>query len=96
MKIAILAAMQKELALLLPLFEDLREETVDGRRWFRGHFAGHDLALMQCGIGKVNSALNTYRLIKAFGPDLVINSCGAGGCDGSMKIGSLFIARSVA
>lgn len=88
--------MQKELALLLPLFEDLREETVDGRRWFRGHFAGHDLALMQCGIGKVNSALNTYRLIKAFGPDLVINSGVAGGCDRAMKIGSLFIARSVA
>ncbi|MBD5337449.1 MAG: 5'-methylthioadenosine/adenosylhomocysteine nucleosidase [Bacteroides sp.] len=96
MKIAILAAMQKELSLLLPLFEELREESVDGRRWFRGHFAGHELALMQCGIGKVNSALNTYRLIHAFGPDLVINSGVAGGCDVSMKIGSLFVAENVA
>lgn len=92
MKIAILAAMQKELRLLLPLFEDLHEEEVDGRRWYRGHFAGHELALMQCGIGKVNSALNTYRLIHAFGPELVINSGVAGGCDHSMKIGSLLVA----
>ena len=91
-----MAAMQKELSLLLPLFEDLREEETDGRRWFRGHYAGHELALMQCGIGKVNSALNTYRMIKAFRPDLVINSGVAGGCDRSMKIGSLFIAEYAA
>lgn len=96
MKIAILAAMSKELNLLLPLFEDLTEEETDGHRWYRGHYAGHELALMQCGIGKVNSALNTYRIIHSFRPELVINSGVAGGCDRSMKIGSLFIAETVA
>lgn len=96
MKIAILAAMSKELKLLLPLFEELKEEETDGRRRFIGRFAGHELAVMQCGIGKVNSALNTYRLIHAFRPELVINTGVAGGCDRSMKVGSLFIAEYVA
>lgn len=96
MRIAILAAMDKELRLLLPLFEDLHEEEVDGRRWYRGRFAGHELAIMKCGIGKVNSALNTYRMIHAFRPELIINSGVAGGCDVSMKIGTLLVAEAAA
>lgn len=96
MKIAILAAMGKELSLMLPLFDNLTEHQIDGRKCWHGTYGVHTIALMQCGIGKVNSALNTYRLIHDFHPDLVINSGVAGGCDVSMKIGSLFVAEKVA
>ena len=96
MKIGILAAMQKELALLLPLLEDRKEESVDGLTLHTGRIGAHEVAMMQCGIGKVNSALNTYRLIHAFGPNLIINSGVAGGADKSMKIGTLLIAEYAA
>ncbi|MDE5813104.1 MAG: 5'-methylthioadenosine/S-adenosylhomocysteine nucleosidase, partial [Muribaculaceae bacterium] len=45
---------------------------------------------------KVNSALNAYRMIECFHPDLVINSGVAGGADASMPVGSLLIATEAA
>ncbi|MDE7160622.1 MAG: 5'-methylthioadenosine/adenosylhomocysteine nucleosidase [Muribaculaceae bacterium] len=96
MKIGILAAMQKELALLLPLLEGRKEESVDGLALHTGRIGGHEVAMMQCGIGKVNSALNTYRLIHAFSPELIINSGVAGGADKSMKIGTVLVAEYAA
>ena len=50
--------------------------------------------MAKCGIGKVNAALNAYRLIKSFGPELVINSGVAGGA-GGIKIGELLVAGEV-
>ncbi len=88
--------MQKELRLMLPLVEDLKETQIDGLPLYVGRMGGHEVALMQCGIGKVNSALNTYRLIHAFKPDLVINSGVAGGADKSMRIGTLLVAEYAA
>lgn len=96
MKIGILAAMQKELALLLPLVEERREEVIDGIPMHIGRIGSHEVAVMQCGIGKVNSALNTYRMILAFAPELVINSGVAGGADRSMAIGTLLVAEYAA
>lgn len=75
MKIAIIAAMSKELGLLLPLFKNYRSE---GEYHF-GTIGDHEVAAIQSGIGKVNAALATNRLIDKFSPDLVINTGVAGG-----------------
>lgn len=74
-----IVAMQKELALLLPLLENRKSIEIDNRQYYKGYISGHELVLGQCGIGKVNSALNTLRLIRAEKPDMVINSGVAGG-----------------
>lgn len=91
MKIAILAAMDKEVALLKNIVEDAVEETVENMRVLRGHISGHEVILAKCGIGKVNSALNAYRIIRRYAPQLVINSGVAGGA-GALKIGELLVA----
>lgn len=96
MKIGILAAMDKEVALLLPLLEDMMETEYDGRKAFVGRIGDNEVCVMKCGIGKVNSALNAFRLIDGFSPDLVINSGVAGGADASMAVGSLLIATEAA
>lgn len=96
MKIGILAAMDKEVALLLPLLEDRREVEFDGSKAFIGRMGDNEVCVMKCGIGKVNSALNAYRMIDGFGPELVVNSGVAGGADASMKVGSLLIATEAA
>ncbi|MDE6083574.1 MAG: 5'-methylthioadenosine/adenosylhomocysteine nucleosidase [Muribaculaceae bacterium] len=96
MKIGILAAMDKEIALLRPLLENPEEVLIDGRTILKGEIGSHKIALMKCGIGKVNAALNTYRLIKSYEPDLIINSGVAGGADPSMHIADVLIAEYAA
>ncbi|MDE6523018.1 MAG: 5'-methylthioadenosine/adenosylhomocysteine nucleosidase [Muribaculaceae bacterium] len=96
MKIGILAAMDKEVALLLPLIENMSEVDFDGRKAYTGKVGNHEVCVMKCGIGKVSSALNAYRMIDAFHPDLIINSGVAGGADASMKVGSLLVATEAA
>lgn len=96
MKIAILAAMDKEISLLLPLLNNVEETSFDGVKAYLGSIGDKEVCLMKCGIGKVNSALNALRMIRSFNPDLVINSGVAGGADSSMKVGSLLIATEAA
>lgn len=96
MKIGILAAMDKEVSLLLPLIHEMKEVEIDSRKAYIGTIGHHEVCVMKCGIGKVSSALNAFRLIEYFHPDLVINSGVAGGADASMKVGSLLVATEAA
>lgn len=96
MKIAIIAAMRKELDLLLDELQDCKEIRMDDLTIYEGKVGDHEIIAMQCGIGKVNSALRTQTLINMAHPDLVINSGVAGGVDASMPIGSVLVADRVA
>lgn len=79
MKIGIIVAMDKEMALLLPLLADASEVTVNGVAFHTGTIAGHSVVACKCGIGKVNAAIGTLTLIENFHPALVINTGVAGG-----------------
>lgn len=94
MKIAILAAMDKEISLISSLIEGIKEYEIDGIPCHTGRINRHEVLLAKCGIGKVNAALNTLRIIRGFAPDLVINSGVAGGA-GPLGIGSLLVAGEV-
>lgn len=96
MKIAILVAMEKELKLLLNQMPEREEIRIGENRYHIGKIGGKEIIAGKCGIGKVNSALNTYQLICDRKPDMVINSGVAGGVDGSLGIGSVLIANGVA
>lgn len=96
MKIAIIAAMQKELDLILSHSGKYAESAIGDLTVYKSVAGEHELLVSQCGIGKVNSALRTERIIEDFRPDLVINSGVAGGVDPSMAIGSVLVADRVA
>lgn len=96
MKIAILVAMDKELRLLLSLMPERTEERIAGSIYYRGKLNGHEILAGKCGIGKVNSAINTMQLIIEERPDMVINSGVAGGAGGGIEIGDVLIAEHVA
>lgn len=83
MKIAIIAAMSKELNLLLPLIEDHSTVTINDYTFHVGRIAGHEIVAVQSGIGKVNAAVATLTLIDSFHPSLVINTGVAGGTGGA-------------
>lgn len=80
MKIAIIAAMSKELALLLPLLENHSTVSINDYTFHLGHIADRQIVVCQSGIGKVNAAIATLTVIENFHPSLVINTGVAGGC----------------
>lgn len=96
MKIAIIVAMEKELRLLLPLINDCRKVSLKDYCGYEGKMGNHDVTVMQCGIGKVNSALTTYALIESAKPELVINTGVAGGADKNMHVLDVLVATEVA
>ena len=99
MTIAIIAAMQKELDLILGLMRrqgDITTEEFEGVEIHRGRIADKDVVAAKCGIGKVNSALRTDTVIRYCHPDLLVNSGVAGGADASMHIGDVLVADGVA
>ena len=79
MKIAIIAAMSKELELLLPLLENHSTINLNDAVFHTGTIAGREIVACQSGIGKVNAAISAPTLIENFHPSLLINSGVAGG-----------------
>lgn len=96
MKVGILVAMDKELSLVLKMMPNYDEITIGGIKYYKGFIHNHGVIVGKCGIGKVNSAINTYRLIEEINPELIINSGVAGGVDGSLGVGSVLIADRIA
>lgn len=95
MKILIIAAMRKELELVLHQMAECKEIETPFLKYYQGVIGSHTVSACQCGIGKVNAALNAQILIEALKPDLVINSGVAGGLDASMKIGDILVANRI-
>ena len=96
MTIGVISAMDSEHR---QLAERLQEKKVTGDGNFRyaeGMLGGNRLVLTQCGIGKVNAALNAAAMINSEKPDLIINTGVAGGADLSMHICDVLVADGVA
>ena len=89
MKIGIIAALDCEMA------EFCRDFNAVESKYFgiyEGKCSSHDVYICLAGVGKVNAAANTQRLIDLFGVDYVINS-GVAGCI-SRELGVCDIAVS--
>lgn len=96
MIIGIIVAMGKELDLLLPLLDKVQEPAeINGFKFHTGSMGRHGIIAMQCGIGKVNSAIGTMTMIDSFHPEYVINTGVAGGA-GKTKVLDLLVAYEVA
>lgn len=96
MKIGIIVAMRKELALLLPLLTNPNSESQDGLEFHTGTIGSNQVIAMQCGIAKVNAAIGTVTLINHYAPDLIINSGVAGGADKSVNVMDIVVGSRVA
>ncbi|MGX9416988.1 5'-methylthioadenosine/S-adenosylhomocysteine nucleosidase [Vibrio sp. WJH972] len=95
MKIGIIGAMEKEVAILKSAMENLSETTKAGANYFSGQIDGVDVVLLQSGIGKVSAALGTTLLIDNYQPDVIINTGSAGGFASSLTMGDVVISSEV-
>ena len=92
MMLAILGAMEEEVTLLRAEMT-VRDEAVHaGISVTQGEFAGTEITLAQCGIGKVNAAICTQMLVDRYAPEALIFSGVAGGLLPNMRVGDLIAA----
>lgn len=96
MKIGVIVAMDKELALLLHLLENSAETEINGFMFHTGTIGQAEIVAMKCGIGKVNAAMGTMTLIDLFKPELIINTGVAGGTGGNAGILDIVVGTRVA
>lgn len=97
MKIAIIVAMTKELNMLLPLVNDCRQESLPGGSVMHlGHIGCNEVAIMECGIGKVNAAIGAVTLIDTFHPELLISTGVAAGAGDNVGVMDTVVATGVA
>lgn len=57
-----------------------------------GRLGNNEIVLWQCGIGKVNAAVGTMRLVQEHHPDAIVSTGLAGGIDPQMRIGDIMAA----
>lgn len=95
MKIAILGAMDQEVALLKESLENVVISEYAHLMFYSGTLHGVDVTVVKCGIGKVAASVATTVMIDRFAPDFVVNTGSAGGFDADLHIGDLVIGTSV-
>lgn len=94
--VAIIGAMEQEVALLHSRISQAHQEKVAHIAITRGLLAGKPVLLAQSGIGKVNAAITTTVLLEKFGAGCVINTGSAGGLQGGMKQGDVVVGIQTA
>ena len=81
MKIGLIIAMESEYRML--------SEMLGGDS---GRLGRNEIVLSRCGIGKVNAAVGTMRLIDEHRPECIISSGVAGGIDQSLEVMDIVVA----
>lgn len=85
--------MEKEMVQLRGLLTDEKVEKKGVMDFFLGTIGGNEIVLVQCGIGKVNSAIGAVELIDKYSPELVISTGVAGGASTELNITEVVVAR---
>ena len=94
--VAIIGAMEQEIALLQSRIAQPQHEKVAHVAITRGTLAGKPVLLAQSGIGKVNAAITTTILLEKYQAACVINTGSAGGLQGGMKQGDVVVGIQTA
>ncbi len=89
---ALVSALHEELAAVLALMPDERQQTVGGRTFWRGHLHGHEVVAVLSGIGKVAAATTATALIERFGVQRIVFTGVAGGLGGGVNVGDVVVA----
>jgi len=93
MPIAILSALAEE----IQLYHDTCSVTASTERagfaFHQASYAGHDLVLVQCGVGKVHAAMCSQILIDTFQVDAIVCTGTAGAAHSGLAIGDIVVAE---
>ncbi len=90
--IGIICALKIEVEGLKAIMEEPEVTKKAGLEFFSGKIFGKDVALLECGVGKVNAAVGTQIMIDLFQPDVVINSGIAGSLSKNITVGDIVVS----
>lgn len=93
--IGIIVPMEEESELLIKNIRQHKKLTIDGVKYEVGKLADRDIVFVNSGIGKVNSAVVTSRLIRDFHPGVILLSGSAGNLNSRLKEGEVVVGRHV-
>ena len=94
-RIGIIGAMHVECDFLRNELIDVTNSQYLNIKVTNGKWAGHDVCLLESGIGKVNATLATEWLAREFKPDIIINTGSAGGIKSAVQVGDFVFADRV-
>lgn len=90
--IGIICAMQIEADGIIAISQNIETEEIAGMKFTTGTLHGKDIAVVVCGVGKVNAAMCAVVLIEKYNPDVVINSGVGGALSPVVSIGDIVVA----
>lgn len=91
-RIGIIGAMELEVITLKSLMNIEHIIKKASLTFYEGKLEGKDVILVQCGIGKVNSAICAQILISEFNVDAVVNTGVAGAINSSLDVNDIVIS----
>lgn len=93
-KIGIIAALEVEMTLIRDQMQNRKTERIAGTEYYFGTIGEYEVAVTQCGMGKVSAALGAQAMIMKFQPDCIINTGCAGALAKGLKIGEMVLSSS--
>lgn len=93
--IAIMAAMEEEIAEIKDIMENLEQKVISGVVIYQGTINGLKAILVQTGVGKVNAARTTQIIIDKYNIKYIINVGTAGGLNEKLRIGDIVIGNKL-
>jgi adenosylhomocysteine nucleosidase len=93
MKLGIIGAMEQEVETLLSAMTNKTEIQKAGSTFYEGLLEGLPVAVVRCGIGKVNAALCAQILCDVFGVTHLVNTGIAGSLCNDLDIGDIVISQ---
>lgn len=95
MKVFVIA-LESEAQCVLHHLKNSKERLICGKRAVQGDLFGEEVALIVCGVGKVNAACGAQAAADIFDADCIINIGVAGGLNDSLQVGDIYaISRAV-
>lgn len=92
MKIGILGAMNEEVRSLVGMLDEKKETKIARYTVYEGILAGKEVAILECGIAKVNAAMCTQILISQFDVDVLINTGVAGALNHTLDVNDIVVS----
>lgn len=93
--IAIIGAMDCEIALLLSSMTDEKSEKIGKHTYYTGKISGQDCVLAKCGVGMVNAATAAAVIIEKYRPEAIINIGVGGGLAPDLSVGEMIAATAL-
>ncbi len=93
--IAIIAAMDEEVAALRAIMEGPRQDDLCGIEVYYGRLSDHDVVLLKSGVGKTMAAITTTTIINRLPIEYIINIGSTGSLTADIPIGSVVIPEVI-